>query len=421
MLTISLGEIPESKSSVFLDNIALSSADRLLSGNYESVRSNILFAEAPSTAATLIAHDLINLAIVVESLLAYNNIYVNAEFVDRWNSNIASGLLAQLSSHIIGVVIPRDVRWEAESNIVRNGSWRELDPAWREQDPFVASDKLSHLVAHATHDAWSNHGRAAGPVQKEELLSPYDEGSRPFGGTSGIIIGTGFYVACSQALGIPYRPSAVRARLLGNLLERELTQWRIKAGTIALEYLEKSAQEAAESYFEKLATLNMIELKMPLVLGSILTQARSVEEVLPYALQLRELSEARALREWSSGLEAAVDGGNRKVLAKYVRELNGIVDHANRRLGIAPTKNATLSLGYGPVSVSKAFSVPAFAAIQLRLKSHAWLLQNLYTTIAESSRYSQHVEQILLARLPRWLQSKLHDDPIRWGEIDWRQ
>src|ERR1039457_4028116 len=100
MLTISLGEIPESKSSVFLDNIALSSADRLLSGNYESVRSNILFAEAPSTAATLIAHDLINLAIVVESLLAYNNIYVNAEFVDRWNSNIASGLLAQLSSHI---------------------------------------------------------------------------------------------------------------------------------------------------------------------------------------------------------------------------------------------------------------------------------------------------------------------------------
>jgi hypothetical protein len=208
---------------------------------------------------------------------------------------------------------------------------------------------------------------------------------------------------------------------LGNLLERELTQWRIKAGTIALEYLEKSAQEAAESYFEKLATLNMIELKMPLVLGSILTQARSVEEVLPYALQLRELSEARALREWSSGLEAAVDGGNRKVLAKYVRELNGIVDHANRRLGIAPTKNATLSLGYGPVSVSKAFSVPAFAAIQLRLKSHAWLLQNLYTTIAESSRYSQHVEQILLARLPRWLQSKLHDDPIRWGEIDWRQ
>lgn len=226
---------------------------------------------------------------------------------------------------------------------------------------------------------------------------------------------------CSQALGIPYRPSAVRAPFLATLLEREVAQWRIHAGTIALEYLEMSAQEAAETYFEKLAVLNIVELKVPLVLGSILTQARSADEILAYALQLRELSEARAFREWSAGLAAAVADGNRKVIARYIRELNGVAHHVNRRLGIAPPESATLSLGYGPVSVSKAFHLPTFTAVQPRLKAHAWLMQNLYRTVAEHSRFSQLVEQILLTKLPDWLQNALAESPIRWGEVGWHQ
>lgn len=164
MQIINLSDVPQSQGSVFLDNIVLCSADRLLSGSYESVRGNRLFTKSRSTAATLILHDLINLSILVESLLACNVIYVNAEFVDRWNSDIASGSLTELSSHVIGVAISRDVRWEAESNVVRNPFWG----SWTR--PGVS---ITHsLLLINSPSWWRTQIMIAGPVGSAGSPSP---------------------------------------------------------------------------------------------------------------------------------------------------------------------------------------------------------------------------------------------------------
>src|SRR3569833_642450 len=106
--------------------------------------------------------------------------------------------------------------------------------------------------------------------QSQRLLSPYDEETRPFQQGVGIAVGAGFHTTCSRALGVPYRPSAVRARMLRDMLDRELEAWRFQAGAIALDLLEDSRRQVADKYFSGLAQSYVIEPNLPAILGSVL-------------------------------------------------------------------------------------------------------------------------------------------------------
>ncbi len=418
MRTYPLSEVLAVDSSVFIDNVALCSADRVLGGAYESVRGNPLLhedsGEAPAGPATLIAHDLVNLSILVESLLCFDHLFTNADFMDRWNSEVGTGLLRRLEDIVVGVLLSRDQRWEAESAVVRSEVWL------RAGDGLDAASRLASLVAHANHDCWTGSLRDWRGM--EALLTPYDEASRPFGGSAGIAIGAGFYVMCSQALGIPYRPSAIRAELMRPLLERELHRWRFEAGSLSLEYLELSRREAAEAYFGKLATLNAVDLHMPLVLGGVLSNASSGTEVLEITLVLRDSMEGRAFREWSGQTSRALQDGDMRGAARLLRELQSVVHPINQRLGVraAGASETSLTLGYGPVSVSRAFQLPSILGQLRPIKSHIWLLQGMYRTLMSLSSFSSHVERVLFPGLPSWLRAALSQRPIDWRNVDWR-
>jgi hypothetical protein len=321
---------------------------------------------------------------------------------------------------MIGVIMPRDVRWDAETAIVTS-----FTPLADSGSVLVGADELAQLVSHASHDAWSGHGRSQdlqdNQRNKLSLLTPYnDEATRPFPSAGGLAVGAGFYIACSQVLGIPYRPSVIRAQLLEALLAEELRSWRYEAGSIAIDMLEKSA-ETATQYLAELARLNLVEARMPLILSAILKQCRSLEEVIPYAMQLRDRSEAAAFRSWSAGFGDALVLGDVKQIAKRVKELNELAQDVNKRLGIADTPNTnSIGVGFGPVSVSKSFHMPAFGNVKVRLKSHAWLLQHLYSTVREIARFSDEVERLFYPKLPPWLMNKIRRRPIIWQDTRWR-
>jgi hypothetical protein len=410
MQTQDLFEIRAPAASILLDNTILCSADRILGGHYEAIRGNPLlqpqFGRTSVAGTTLVAHDLINLSILVDTLFCYDRIYVNADFIDRWNSEIASGLLTILADRVVGITVSQQDRWEAESAVIRQ--WPTL-----QQDALAGADNLAQLVAHANHDAWSGHSRLREDSgNKLRLLAPYnDEATRPFPDAGGLIVGAGFYVACSQVLGIPYRPSVVRSEFLRNYLTSEVEAWRQQAGTIALDMLEKSAAEV-RSYFERLAALNLIEIHIPLILGAVVKQSKFVEEILPRALQLRDLPEAAAFRQWASEFDSALSEGSTTRIAKYVKELDEIVGRSNKRLKLAkPDDLPRLSIGFGPVGVSKAFRRPAFTNIPIRIKSHAWILQHIYETVVQMSRFSNELERLILPGLPSWLSD---DISIHW-------
>lgn len=415
MNTFPLTEILAADSAVFIDNVALCSADRVLGGWYHSVQGNPLLSAGTAGPATLVAHDLVNLSILVESLLCFEEIYTNSEFVNRWHSDIASGLLTRLDKVVIGVLLSREQRWQAESAVVRSGLWtaqRGLDPA----------DALAELVAHANHDCWQKHRASAlDEGAKEGMLTPYDEASRPFPG-GGIAIGAGFYMLCSQALGVPYRPSAIRAELMRPILWSELHSRMFHAGSVALKYLEMSRREAAEEYFGKLAALGVVEVSMPLVLGAVLANADKPSDVLAITLSLRDSAEGRAFRQWSGVTTAALEQGDLRAAARLLRELKSVVDPVNRSLGVKTghAGQAALSIGYGPIKVSKPFQLPNVLGQLRPIKSHVWLMQHMYRTMSNLGSFAVHVERVLLPGLPLWLKERLAERPIDWAGIEWR-
>lgn len=156
MRTIPLAELVPEPSSVFLDNVALCSADRILNGSYESVRDNELFRVAASgnraTAATLVTHDLVNLSIVLESMVCFDQIITNADYVNRWNQDIESTSLRYLDDVVVATSLSKAERWDAESSIV-------LSPDWMRAADVGGADDLAYLVARANHDDWSTPAR----------------------------------------------------------------------------------------------------------------------------------------------------------------------------------------------------------------------------------------------------------------------
>lgn len=394
-----------------MDNVAISSADRLLHGNYEAIRDDRVFEEAVdirSAAASIILHDLVNLASLLESLFCFDEIYVNAQFIDRWNQNIGSGLLAGLDGVVTGVSLSRDDQWQAESAIVR-------DPRWREMSSRAAVDELASLVFTAMH---CRRGTNLDGRQSQRLLSPYDEETRPFQQGVGIAVGAGFYTMCSDALDVPYRPSAVRARMLRDMLGRELAAWRFQAGAIALDLLEKSRRQAAEKYFTGLSQTNVIEPEMPAILGSVLQQARSIEEVVPYVMQLRNSPEAREFREWSREMSKVIMAGEVREIAKMHRAVNKITERVNRRLRIAPQKKSSIQFAFGPIAVGGDLPLPSVFNTPIHIKRHFWLLQKIYETIANSARLSDNVNRLIVPGLPAWLSKLVDGRPIIYPSTD---
>lgn len=252
-------------------------------------------------------------------------------------------------------------------------------------------------------------------------MLPYTESSRPFPSGSGIVVGAGFYVIASRTLGVPYRPSALRAELLKSVLRTELAAWRNQAGAVALDFLESTMAEAAKRYWGRLAEMGLVEVVRPLILSAVMSLAHDSDEVLAYARQIRDLPEAAAFREWSAQLSRLLVDGTSSDLAKaFKKDLEAATEPLNRRLGVGKA-DGRVSIGYGPVSASKSFGLPPIGAYARRVaKRHVWLLQSLQDTVGELSRVSPRVEAVIYPRLPQWLMDQLRTSPVLWDNINFR-
>ncbi len=349
---------------------------------------------------------MLNLASLVEALLLSDQIYTNADFVDIWSKGPEKGRLGNLlAGRITGVEWPGEFRRELESLVV-------LDPPWSTGLTNFRIDRLDLLSHH--------YGRECRRVREgepkylrylEKYVSPYAEASRPFGSRGDVrmdvIVGTGFYTACSKILNIPFKPSALRADLLESKLSQEVARWRIESGEHVLDYLEDSRDVAARNNLSKLVETNMIDLHVPAVMALILKHAKDREQIIPLVLQLRERAEVKEFRYWLQELNRAIQFGSLREIKKYFRELEAVVGSVNKRNGLEMSDAATISLGWGPVSAKRTLPLPARLNFPIREKRHIWLVRKLYTAISESSSWRRDAARIILTDLPPWAKNRL--------------
>lgn len=422
MKTARLEEVKADRSSVFVDNILLQSALRALDGNYDDLlRSPFVQGENPEVSllvATrfLLAHDLANLSSLCESLLLSEELYVNAE-----NMQTDSGTgLHELTDCVVGITLAPQAAIEAQNMVVRH-------PVWGRKPSHDIDTVMQEMVSHACHD-FSWHDRY-GPPQRDRSreatgppvpdliadLTAFPDAVRPFGRAYRLAISSGFYIACSQALGIPYRPSAIRAELLAPIMKEELAAWRQQAGSIALEYLQESRREVAEKYFSQLASLGILQVHMPLVLAGLLKEAESVSDLVQRVLALRQSAEGILLRQWAREMTDAMQTGSLAEVVPIYKELEVATSRANALLGIF-NAGPTASLAYGPTETSLPFTINSGLLPPKPIERHVWVLQEIYRQGLNVIHTAPHIERILFPQYPTWFRKSIKDGRLHFGD-----
>src|SRR6185295_16935918 len=100
--------IPTSNGALFVDNLTIAGADRLLQVRYDDA------SRYRRLLPGVLRHDLVNLAQLVESLVCHEVLHVNADFVDIWNRDIEKSLLSPLRAVVVPIHWDPRERLEAE-------------------------------------------------------------------------------------------------------------------------------------------------------------------------------------------------------------------------------------------------------------------------------------------------------------------
>ncbi len=129
------------RGSVFVDNLMIASADRLLHTRYADL-GDLTQLRDHGLAGALIGHDVFNLAQLVEALVCHEMLYVNAEYLGIWNSGVERTAVEPLKDVVRPVFWPKDEILEAE---------RALAQSFDSFPLSVGSIELGQLVGAASH------------------------------------------------------------------------------------------------------------------------------------------------------------------------------------------------------------------------------------------------------------------------------
>jgi hypothetical protein len=416
---LSLFDVAPEPGSVFIDNLMVSSVERLLGSRYDALRKDPVFGDGRA-AATLLAHDVLNLSAFLEALIFSERIYVNAAFMDRWSAGAEVFLDNQLGEIIIGVEWPKSFQWEIETNFVRR---REI---WDAGKTIPGIDFLAEVVSRSTecpsafNDGYMSRGLAK-PISREEvrrrLFMPQGETSRPYGSAGVEIgVGAGFYTACSEVLGIPYRPSVLRAQLLSKVALLYLKEWRFQAGGMILDMLSRERDKLVRDALAPLVEVGSVELDTPAVLTLALQRVRTADEILPWARQLRNESSTIELRKLTQRLLSQLNSNDLVDVMESVRSMGEATKRIHRELGYEAVRAGTVNLSFGPLSIGRDVTLPTAIVRHLPTQRRFWLIQNIQRAIISVARWSDLVDRTIVSSLPPWFREELG----KANGLDWR-
>jgi len=132
---------------------------------------------------------------------------------------------------------------------------------------------------------------------------------------------TTFYFLVSEVWGVPYCPHPVRIPFIAPYLQSMTGQGLPSSGVQVvtdarhLTSIRKWAvEQVTDVRAQRMVALNetlgtVYEVETPLLLGSILSESESREDIIPRALELRDSLYARAYRAWAARIDDAVERG----------------------------------------------------------------------------------------------------------------
>lgn len=180
---ISLFDVNPSPGAVFVDNLMLASADRLVLDRYQQIGRRSPIATSPAFGRVF-SNDLLNLGLLVETLVLSEEILTNADLLYTWCDSPHTGLVEQLQSLVVGVTWPPTFRSELESYAFDNKEFG-YDRDSLDLHALDAAN-ISYFGYYAPRPTGAEYYRSdeskideAHEEQTIGLVLPYDEASRP--------------------------------------------------------------------------------------------------------------------------------------------------------------------------------------------------------------------------------------------------
>ena len=131
---------------------------------------------------------------------------------------------------------------------------------------------------------------------------------------------------------------------------------------------------------------------------------------------MRDSNTAVAFRLWTREFSQTIQSGELTEIGRYTKELVGIVKDVNRYLGLDTNTDLSMKLGWGPVNISKAFSLPRLLQRPVYFKRHLWFLHDIYSNLVKMVTVSNHIERVLIPYLPDWF-PPIKIDPTIWRHL----
>jgi hypothetical protein len=124
-------------------------------------------------------------------------------------------------------------------------------------------------------------------------------------------------------------------------------------------------------------------LVLPPVVIDVIEEARTPDDLIPVALQLRDRH--RKLREWLKAIQIAVDSEDARTIASYKKTLEAVARDIGREIGKEKERAPRISLeiGFGLPSIS--VELPTIDGIRKRFGMRAILSQQVFSARGEAS------------------------------------
>lgn len=380
---ISVYDAEPHNSDVFVDNLTISSAERLLNCNYDFLNQSLCeHLKSKEIKNLVISHDILNLSSLIESIISFENIYTNSESINRWSTPEKSTALGLLEPITTLIYCPKELRTEIEQNIAK-----------------ISIVKPMSFVKTVEHILYRNCGSGSPTIVplsnsfEEDFIQPYDEG-HPYTTPYWIKIGTAFYLACSQFLNVPYKPSTMRAQMLNNEFHHKFHSNHISAQKIFNDILNKSREDFATKIYNKVLEFNFIENYIPSLLAAVLKESNNPEDLLKVAFQIRDSSGGRAFRNWCSEFNLEIQNGDLSKLGNFSRDLKIIISSLHKELGLEDDNKVQLKIGWAPINLTFNIQTPHLIKRKFIGKRHLMFLSNTYRNMLSVMRLSDELKLV---------------------------
>jgi len=260
------------------------------------VESQVIKSPAPLPLA------LANLSNLLEAIILFPRIYTVESFSYTWVDN--PNLKELISNNIVSLIrINYDKnqvfqeKAEADSKICR-----EMSEYIQFIDKMI-QNKIARLNLPKVYLHKENMARFHQDLKSGYLYN---------------VTGSFYYQQISSAYSLPYVPSSIRVpSCLFNLGFRPLTNFAKQAIDLLQAKRRKALARINEFY--------MWDIDVPLILALVLKESSYPEDVIPIALQIRDLKECKNFRDWATEVDTQASRGNWKAVVGSLSNLQKVI------------------------------------------------------------------------------------------------